>query len=78
MNREELDRYLRKITPREKEILKGISLEELHRQDTCRFAKSGQGTYLFEGSLFMAPGRKNCGKQAGPVMWKYCPISMII
>ena len=28
MNREELDRYLRKITPREKEILKGISLEE--------------------------------------------------
>lgn len=58
MNREELDRYLRKITPREKEILKGISLEELHRQDTCRFAKSGQGTYLFEGSLFMAPGEK--------------------
>ena len=28
MNREELDRYLRKITPREKEILKGISLED--------------------------------------------------
>ena len=58
MNREELDRYLRKITPREKEILKGISLEELHRQDTCRFAKAGQGTYLFEESLFMAPGEK--------------------
>ena len=58
MDREELDRYLRKITPREKEILEGISLEELQRQDTCRFAKAGQGTYLFEGSLFMAPGEK--------------------
>ena len=34
MDREELDRYLRKITPREKEILEGISLEELQRQDT--------------------------------------------
>ena len=58
MNREELDRYLRQSTPREKEVLQGIPLEELHRQDTCRFAKAGQGTYLFEESLFMAPGEK--------------------
>ena len=47
MNREELDCYLRQSTPREKEVLQGIPLEELHRQDTCRFAKAGQGTYLF-------------------------------
>ena len=58
MNREELDCYLRQSTPREKEVLQGIPLEELHRQDTCRFAKAGQGTYLFEESLFMAPGEK--------------------
>lgn len=58
MNKKELDHYLRQTTPREKEILKGIPLEELRRQDTCRFAKSGQGTYLFEESLFMAPGEK--------------------
>ena len=64
MNREELDRYLRQSTPREKEVLQGIPLEELHRQDTCRFAKAGQGTYLFEESLFMAPG-ENRSEQAG-------------
>lgn len=58
MNREELDCYLRQSTPREKEVLQGIPLEELHRQDTCRFAKAGQGTYLFEERLFMAPGEK--------------------
>ena len=66
MDREELDRYLRKITPREKEILEGISLEELQRQDTCRFAKAGQGTYLFEGSLFMAPGEKTGVSRRNP------------
>ena len=53
MNREELDCYLRQSTPREKEVLQGIPLEELHRQDTCRFAKAGQGTYLFEKSVFI-------------------------
>ena len=53
MNREELDCYLRQSTPREKEVLQGIPLEELHRQDTCRFAKAGQGTYLFEESVFI-------------------------
>lgn len=65
MNREELDRHLRQSTPREKEVLQGIPLEELHRQDTCRFAKAGQGTYLFEESLFMGSGGENRGEQAG-------------
>lgn len=58
MNREEIDRYLRQITPREKKILEGTPQEELKRQDISRFAKAGQGAYLFEGSLFMAPGEK--------------------
>ena len=59
MNREELDRHLRQSTPREKEVLQGIPLEELHRQDTCRFAKAGQGSYIY-GS-----GGENRGEQAG-------------
>lgn len=47
MNREELDRYLRKITPREKEILKGISLEELHRAGHLPVCKVRPGNLSF-------------------------------
>ena len=58
MDREELNHYLRQNTPREKEFLSGISMEELRRRDVEKYPRAGQEAYLFEGCQFMAPGEK--------------------
>lgn len=58
MDREELDRYIRRYSAGELAYLKGQSQAELENMEFRKFQQVDSSTYLFESTLFMAPGAK--------------------